>query len=129
MNTLTTYGCRYGLRVTVLAMAADPKWTTTKEGLTTGGPAAFGYASLVVNEGNWLTLRTVCPMYSSLPLRSTRHPEVSSQNLLSNDCANRVIMDMLGSRGEFWYVEIAQALDLSVRYGRQRTRCAVTPDR
>ncbi|KAH9835241.1 hydantoinase/oxoprolinase [Rhodofomes roseus] len=39
---LGTPDYRYGLRVTVIAMAADPKWTTTSEGLTTGGPSAFG---------------------------------------------------------------------------------------
>ncbi|KZT70497.1 hydantoinase [Daedalea quercina L-15889] len=39
---LGTPDYRYGLRVTVLAMAASPKWTTTEEGLKTGGPSAFG---------------------------------------------------------------------------------------
>ncbi|PCH44913.1 DUF917-domain-containing protein [Wolfiporia cocos MD-104 SS10] len=39
---LGTPDYRYGLRVTVVAMAAEPKWTTTTEGLACGGPSAFG---------------------------------------------------------------------------------------
>ncbi|KAI0072072.1 DUF917-domain-containing protein [Panus rudis PR-1116 ss-1] len=33
---------RYGLRVTVIALAGSPKWTGTTEGLRCGGPEAFG---------------------------------------------------------------------------------------
>ncbi|OCH93351.1 DUF917-domain-containing protein [Obba rivulosa] len=39
---LGTPDYRYGLRVTVIALAGHPKWTTTPEGLSVGGPAAFG---------------------------------------------------------------------------------------
>ncbi|EPS97461.1 hypothetical protein FOMPIDRAFT_1128485 [Fomitopsis schrenkii] len=41
-TALGTPDYRYGLRVTVMAMAGDPKWTTTPEGLACGGPTAFG---------------------------------------------------------------------------------------
>ncbi|KAF9819430.1 hypothetical protein IEO21_02173 [Rhodonia placenta] len=39
---LGTPDYRYGLRVTVIALAGEPKWTTTPEGLACGGPTAFG---------------------------------------------------------------------------------------
>ncbi|KAI0682250.1 hydantoinase/oxoprolinase [Earliella scabrosa] len=39
---LGTPDYRYGLRVTVIALAGHPSWTTTPEGLRCGGPAAFG---------------------------------------------------------------------------------------
>ncbi|CCM04742.1 uncharacterized protein FIBRA_06931 [Fibroporia radiculosa] len=45
-SALGTPDYRYGLRVTVIAMAGDPKWTETTEGLATGGPAAFGLHDL-----------------------------------------------------------------------------------
>lgn len=45
-TALGTPDYRYGLRVTVIAMAADPKWTTTPEGLACGGPTAFGLHDL-----------------------------------------------------------------------------------
>lgn len=38
---LGTHEYRYGLRVTVIGLAGHPLWST-KEGLKTGGPAAFG---------------------------------------------------------------------------------------
>ncbi|TFY55280.1 hypothetical protein EVJ58_g8349 [Rhodofomes roseus] len=41
-TALGTPDYRYGLRVTVIAMAADPKWSSTPEGLACGGPTAFG---------------------------------------------------------------------------------------
>ncbi|KAJ3558225.1 hypothetical protein NM688_g1053 [Phlebia brevispora] len=41
-GSLGTQDYRYGLRVTVIAMAGDPKWTATAEGLACGGPSAFG---------------------------------------------------------------------------------------
>lgn len=34
---------RYGLRVTVIAITASPRWTDTERGLAIGGPRAFGY--------------------------------------------------------------------------------------
>ncbi|EMD31880.1 hypothetical protein CERSUDRAFT_109067 [Gelatoporia subvermispora B] len=39
---LGTPDYRYGLRVTVIALAGHPKWTATPQGLSIGGPAAFG---------------------------------------------------------------------------------------
>ncbi|KAL1943929.1 hypothetical protein VTO73DRAFT_3747 [Trametes versicolor] len=39
---LGTPDYRYGLRVTVIALAGHPSWTTTPEGLACGGPEAFG---------------------------------------------------------------------------------------
>ncbi|KAI0746875.1 DUF917-domain-containing protein [Daedaleopsis nitida] len=39
---LGTPDYRYGLRVTVIALAGHPSWTTTPEGLRCGGPGAFG---------------------------------------------------------------------------------------
>ncbi|KAI0795456.1 DUF917-domain-containing protein [Abortiporus biennis] len=44
--SLGTPDYRYGLRVTVIAMAGDPKWTKTPEGLACGGPGAFGLSDL-----------------------------------------------------------------------------------
>ncbi|KAK7683209.1 hypothetical protein QCA50_013882 [Cerrena zonata] len=41
-TALGTPEYRYGLRVTVIALAGDPKWTKTPQGLACGGPAAFG---------------------------------------------------------------------------------------
>ncbi|KZT25156.1 Hydantoinase/oxoprolinase [Neolentinus lepideus HHB14362 ss-1] len=40
-SALGTHEYRYGLRVTVIGLAGHPLWST-KEGLKTGGPAAFG---------------------------------------------------------------------------------------
>ncbi|TFK51971.1 Hydantoinase/oxoprolinase [Heliocybe sulcata] len=40
-SALGTHEYRYGLRVTVIGLAGHPLWST-KEGLQTGGPAAFG---------------------------------------------------------------------------------------
>ncbi|EPQ56795.1 hypothetical protein GLOTRDRAFT_92967 [Gloeophyllum trabeum ATCC 11539] len=40
-SALGTHEYRYGLRVTVIALAGHPLWST-KEGLKTGGPGAFG---------------------------------------------------------------------------------------
>ncbi|KAI0826527.1 DUF917-domain-containing protein [Trametes gibbosa] len=39
---LGTPDYRYGLRVTVMALAGHPSWTATPEGLACGGPEAFG---------------------------------------------------------------------------------------
>ncbi|KAI0674400.1 hydantoinase/oxoprolinase [Trametes maxima] len=39
---LGTPDYRYGLRVTVIALAGHPSWTATPEGLECGGPSAFG---------------------------------------------------------------------------------------
>ncbi|KAI8986894.1 DUF917-domain-containing protein [Trametes punicea] len=39
---LGTPDYRYGLRVTVIALAGHPSWTATPEGLACGGPEAFG---------------------------------------------------------------------------------------
>ncbi|KAI0341454.1 DUF917-domain-containing protein [Trametopsis cervina] len=41
-SSLGTQDYRYGLRVTVIALAGHPKWTRTPQGLACGGPAAFG---------------------------------------------------------------------------------------
>ncbi|KAI0659238.1 DUF917-domain-containing protein [Cubamyces menziesii] len=43
---LGTPDYRYGLRVTVIALAGHPSWTTTPEGLACGGPKAFGLANV-----------------------------------------------------------------------------------
>ncbi|KAH9896950.1 DUF917-domain-containing protein [Cubamyces lactineus] len=43
---LGTPDYRYGLRVTVIALAGHPSWTTTPEGLACGGPRAFGLADV-----------------------------------------------------------------------------------
>ncbi|KAI0088853.1 DUF917-domain-containing protein [Irpex rosettiformis] len=41
-SSIGTQEYRYGLRVTVIALAGHPKWTETPEGLACGGPGAFG---------------------------------------------------------------------------------------
>ena len=43
---VTTEEVRYGLRVAVIAMPCYPRWNTP-EGLSTGGPVAFGYHDVV----------------------------------------------------------------------------------
>lgn len=45
-SAIGTQEYRYGLRVTVIALAGNPKWTKTPEGLACGGPAAFGLNDL-----------------------------------------------------------------------------------
>jgi DUF917 family protein len=40
-SALGTNELRYGLRVSVIAMPADPLWMTEK-GMAAGGPASFG---------------------------------------------------------------------------------------
>lgn len=41
-----THELRYGLRVSVISMPADPLWKTS-EGMARGGPRAFGYDVLL----------------------------------------------------------------------------------
>ncbi|THH28580.1 hypothetical protein EUX98_g5611 [Antrodiella citrinella] len=41
-SALMTPEYKYGLRVTVIAIAGDAKWSQTSEGLACGGPSAFG---------------------------------------------------------------------------------------
>lgn len=40
--SIGTQDYRYGLRVTVIGLACDPRWASA-EGLEIGGPEAFGY--------------------------------------------------------------------------------------
>ena len=41
-SSIGTQVYRYGLRVTVIGLSCDTRWTTPK-GLEIGGPKAFGY--------------------------------------------------------------------------------------
>lgn len=41
-SALGTQDYRYGLRVSVLALAGSPQWTKTEQALKLGGPEAFG---------------------------------------------------------------------------------------
>lgn len=41
-SALGTQDYRYGLRVTVLALAGSPQWTKSERALQLGGPTAFG---------------------------------------------------------------------------------------
>ncbi|KZT59564.1 hypothetical protein CALCODRAFT_516015 [Calocera cornea HHB12733] len=50
-SNLGTPEYRYGLRVTVIALAADEKWTKTPQGLLNGGPTRFGYDIPFVTAG------------------------------------------------------------------------------
>ena len=43
-SSIGTQDYRYGLQVTVIGLACDPRWTTP-DGLKLGGPHAFGYVS------------------------------------------------------------------------------------
>ncbi|KAF5353704.1 hypothetical protein D9758_008697 [Tetrapyrgos nigripes] len=52
----------YGLRVTVIALAGSPLWTT-EVGLKTGGPSAFGINEPYVSIGEYLTPRSVIEEY------------------------------------------------------------------
>ncbi|PWN48066.1 Hydantoinase/oxoprolinase [Violaceomyces palustris] len=61
---LGTPEVRYGLRVSVIALANDPKWTTTEEGLRCGGPKAFGFEHDYVNMlGEYKQPRSVIEEY------------------------------------------------------------------
>lgn len=42
--SIGTQDYRYGLRVTVIGLACDPRWASA-EGLEIGGPQAFGYVA------------------------------------------------------------------------------------
>ncbi|KAK1235046.1 hypothetical protein PQX77_001737, partial [Marasmius sp. AFHP31] len=55
---LGTHLYTYGLRVTVIALAGSPLWTTEK-GLKTGGPAAFGLKDPYVPVGEYRTPESV----------------------------------------------------------------------
>ncbi|THU86391.1 hydantoinase/oxoprolinase [Dendrothele bispora CBS 962.96] len=52
----------YGLRVTVIALAGSPLWTT-EEGLKIGGPTAFGIDEPYVSIGEYKTPRSVIEEY------------------------------------------------------------------
>ncbi|KAK7058791.1 hypothetical protein VNI00_001415 [Paramarasmius palmivorus] len=54
----------YGLRVTVIALAGSPLWTTL-EGLRTGGPEAFGLKDPYVPIGQYMTPKSVIETYRS----------------------------------------------------------------
>ena len=54
-TSIGTQDYRYGLRVTVLGIACDPRWTTPK-GLEIGGPEAFG---CVTTRKVWLNIELI----------------------------------------------------------------------
>ncbi|KIJ29231.1 hypothetical protein M422DRAFT_37035 [Sphaerobolus stellatus SS14] len=61
-SSLGTNEYRYGLRVTVMALAGSPLWTTP-EGLRNGGPAAFGLSLSFIPVGSYLEPRSVIEEY------------------------------------------------------------------
>ncbi|KAK7437584.1 hypothetical protein VKT23_018482 [Stygiomarasmius scandens] len=52
----------YGLRVTVIALAGSPLWTT-EAGLKCGGPSAFGLSDSYVPIGEYVTPKSVIKRY------------------------------------------------------------------
>ncbi|TCD68757.1 hypothetical protein EIP91_009903 [Steccherinum ochraceum] len=64
-SALMTPEYKYGLRVTVIAMAGDPKWSQTPEGLACGGPAAFGLSDSFHGVAEYKTPRSVIEEYSA----------------------------------------------------------------
>ncbi|KAH8097081.1 hydantoinase/oxoprolinase [Cristinia sonorae] len=64
-SALMTPEYKYGLRVTVIAMAGDPKWSQTPEGLACGGPAAFGLDVAFRGIAEYKTPRSVIEEYFS----------------------------------------------------------------
>ncbi|TBU59341.1 hydantoinase/oxoprolinase [Dichomitus squalens] len=64
---LGTPDYRYGLRVTVIALAGHPSWTTTPEGLQCGGPGAFGLRDLPFTPiASYKEPRSVVKEYAAL---------------------------------------------------------------
>ncbi|KAF8914962.1 DUF917-domain-containing protein [Mucidula mucida] len=61
---LGTQAYSYGLRVTVIVMAGSPLWNT-EEGLTMGGPPAFGLDHPYVPVGEYITPKSVIEEYGS----------------------------------------------------------------
>jgi DUF917 family protein/N-methylhydantoinase A/oxoprolinase/acetone carboxylase beta subunit len=61
---------KYGLRVTVVAIAASPRWTDTARGLELGGPASMGFDDVAyVPVGRYTRPRSVIEEYSSSGLK------------------------------------------------------------
>ncbi|KAF8582179.1 Hydantoinase/oxoprolinase [Ramaria rubella] len=63
-SSLGTHEYRYGLRVTVLALAGSPLWTSPK-GLEKGGPAAFGLDIPFQSVGTYLEPLSVIEDYKA----------------------------------------------------------------
>ncbi|KAL5520937.1 hypothetical protein ACEPAF_2940 [Sanghuangporus sanghuang] len=61
--SIGTQDYRYGLRVTVLGLSCDPRWTTPK-GLEIGGPGAFGFSYAYVPIGSYAEPRSVIKQYA-----------------------------------------------------------------
>lgn len=55
---------RYGLMVTVLAIACSPRWTDTARGLEYGGPKAFGYDIEYRPVGSYVEPKSVIAEYA-----------------------------------------------------------------
>ncbi|KAF4563054.1 hypothetical protein EYR40_007227 [Pleurotus pulmonarius] len=56
---------RYGLRVTVIALAGDEKWSKTEAGLNGGGPKAFGLDDVpYISVGEYKEPRSVIEEYA-----------------------------------------------------------------
>ncbi|KAJ9248981.1 hypothetical protein DTO207G8_7049 [Paecilomyces variotii] len=55
---------RYGLKVLVLVMTANPLWTSTPRALEIGGPKAFGYDMEYVPFGTYTEPRSVIDEYA-----------------------------------------------------------------
>lgn len=56
---------KYGLKVTIIAIAASPRWTDTKRGLALGGPSSMGFDSIeYVPIGKYSVPRSVISAYS-----------------------------------------------------------------
>ncbi|EXJ82426.1 hypothetical protein A1O3_06239 [Capronia epimyces CBS 606.96] len=56
---------KYGLKVTIIAIAASPRWTDTPRGLELGGPASMGFDDVeYVPIGRYTKPRSVIDMYA-----------------------------------------------------------------
>lgn len=91
-------------------------------------PRLGHYVSPVRIQRHELTIRTVCLIYNSHPLRSTRHLEVSSRNLHSDYCTTEA-RKPLGVRGNFQRVyalalsQYTIAVACALRHNARSTRC------
>lgn len=56
---------KYGLKVTILAIAASPRWTDTPRGLALGGPSSMGFDEIrYVSVGQYSEPQSVIEAYS-----------------------------------------------------------------
>ena len=96
---LGTPDYRYGLRVTVIALAGHPRWTATPEGLQCGGPGAFGYVLCSALFVTLLTCFVVSATSRSRLSHLTRNLEAWCKNTLLCSVPEEEYRDVHETRG------------------------------